>query len=308
MPDKERVVLIGMGPTTDSALAGLLTRFEVVTLVRNASNDDSAIQRAHGAGVHIAADESIAGIRRILTESTPDCVIVSSYNRILPADLIASTAFINVHYSPLPRYRGRAAVNWAIINGEPHTAISVHELVPQLDGGGLLFQEMISIGDKDTVTDLYVRLNEIQERVLPAAVSRLLGGDHGEQQDESRATYACTRVPADGEIGWDQAAADIDRLVRALTQPFPGAFTWLEGKQVVVDRVEPLAGPQYEGVVPGRITRIDRSAGFVDVLTRKGLLRIHAVRVDGEPYSPARIVNSLGTTFGLRGPSADKNS
>src|SRR6202008_1176253 len=101
---------------------------------------------------------------RIVTELHPDVVVISSFSRILSAEVLALSRFINVHYSPLPRYRGRANVNWAIINGEPTAAISVHMVRPGLDDGEILYQEEIDIGPKDTATTLYERLNAIQER------------------------------------------------------------------------------------------------------------------------------------------------
>jgi methionyl-tRNA formyltransferase len=292
-----------MGSTTESALAGLLEEFEVVTLMRSGDSGDPVIRTALDAGVAIETDLSIPSIRRTVEDLDPACVVVSSYNRILPADLVSKVPFVNVHYAPLPRYRGRATVNWAIINGDSHTAISIHELVPELDGGGILFQEMVPIGDQDTVTDLYASLNEIQRVALPPAVARLLGGDHGEPQDESCATYACTRTPADGEIDWTRSAVEIDRLVRALTDPFPGAFTWLGSKKIIVDRIELDLSRRYEGVVHGRVLRLDRKRGYADVLTGNGIVRLLGLRVDGLPVRATDMLcstsNTLGSSVGI---------
>lgn len=186
MSERRRVLLVGMGVTTESALRGLLAEFEVVALIRQAGPEDTALDLARQQGVAIEQDVSIASIRAVVDRTSPDCVAVSSYHRILPPDVVNRCPFVNVHYAPLPRYRGRATVNWAIINGESHTAITVHELLPALDAGGILFQEPVLIGDRDTVTDLYRRLNAIQERALPGAVARLLRGDHGRSRTSRR--------------------------------------------------------------------------------------------------------------------------
>lgn len=299
MSDRSRVLLVGMGVTTESALRGLLSKTEVVTLVRQAGPGDSAHALARSAGVSIVAETSIASIRAAIGQVRPDCVVVSSYHRILPPDVVRLCPFVNVHYAPLPRYRGRATVNWAIINGELCTAITVHELLPALDAGGILFQQSVPIGARDTVTDLYRRLNAIQELALPQAVARLLGGDRGVPQDESKASYACTRVPADGEIDWSRSAEEIDRLVRALTDPFPGAHTWSAAQRIVVSRAVPVTAVRYEGVVPGRVAAIDRHAGTVDVLTGSGVLRLEQVTLDGAPLRPADVIHSLSTTLGF---------
>jgi len=299
MHDSRKVLLIGMGVTTESALRGLLGRFHVVGLVRQADSSDAAVRLAVSHHVPIESDMSVAAVRRFIDVVDPSCVVVSSYNRILPADLVSVRPFVNVHYAPLPRYRGRATVNWAIINGESHAAISVHVLRPDLDAGGILYQELVPIGDRDNVTDLYQRLNEIQCRELPLAVGRLLDGEQGAPQDEAAATYTCTRLPSDGEIDWRSSAADIDRLIRALTDPFPGAFTWIGTRRVTVDRALPLRQPRYEGAVPGRVAQVNRDDGSVDVLTGDGLIRILDMRVDGRPVRPAEVLNSLSCTLGL---------
>src|SRR5262249_8267841 len=153
MPSEGRILLIGQGSTTLTALQALLDRFDVVGLIRSSEPDDAAIGLATSARVPVLADASLRGVERAITLSDPDAVVVSSYDRILPAELIATRPFVNVHYAALPRYRGRATVNWAIINGDPDCAISIHSLVPGLDAGGILFQQLVPIGPTDTVTD-----------------------------------------------------------------------------------------------------------------------------------------------------------
>ena len=123
----QTVLLIGIGPTALSALDSLVDRFHVVAIVRDVcANDDRVDEvtaRARVLRVPIVEDTSLAGVERAVAELRPECVVVSSYNRILPARMLCQSRFVNVHYAPLPRYRGRATVNWAIINGEAEAAI-----------------------------------------------------------------------------------------------------------------------------------------------------------------------------------------
>jgi methionyl-tRNA formyltransferase len=114
------------------------------------------------------------------------------------------------------------------------------------------------------VADLYERLNRLQRELLPGAVEDCLGGATGIEQDRDAATYACTRVPADGEIDWTAPTTVIDRLVRALTAPYPGAFTYLGLQRVWISRAAPSPEPPtYVGRVPGRVVRVDREAGWI---------------------------------------------
>jgi methionyl-tRNA formyltransferase len=300
--DPARVLLIGQGPTAASALDALLEHFRVVGLVRSGDPDDPVAQAAATRQVPVHSTPSIDAIRTFVDRTDPDAVVVSSYDRILPADLVSARPFVNVHYAPLPRYRGRATVNWAIINGEPEVSISIHCLVPGLDAGGILARESMAVGPRDTVTDLYEGLNSLQRKLLGPAVARRISGDEGTPQEEGAATYTCTRIPADGEVDWSASTDAIDRLIRALTEPYPGAYTWLGLKRLTVLEACPVPdAPIYEGRVPGRVVRVNRSAGWVDVLTGDGVLRLNKLALDGsEPGAASAVVTSLRQTLGLQ--------
>ena len=159
------------------------------------------LDRAGALGVRCSRRGARRRGARVL-DSAPDCVVVSSYDRVLPGRVLARSPFMDVHYAPLPQYRGRANVNWAIINGERETAITVHVLAEGLDAGNILYQQRVPIGPDDTVGELYAKLNEVQRQVLAETVAAHLAGYQGEPQDEEAATYGCTRVPDDGEIDW----------------------------------------------------------------------------------------------------------
>jgi methionyl-tRNA formyltransferase len=297
--DRARVLLVGLGPTTGAALTALLTRFEVVGLVRDVVDPVAGLAGDHD--VPVSLDGDPRGIAHLVERLAPDCVVVSSYDRILPADLLARCPFVNVHYAPLPQYRGRANVNWAIINGEDMAAVTVHTMAPELDAGGILGQERVAITPRDTVTTLYERLNEVLCGLLPAAVSRRLSGDQGDPQDERLATYGCTRVPDDGLIDWRQGTLTIDRLVRALTDPYPGAFTFLRLHRVWILDAEPSpTRSTYVGRVPGRVVGRSAGEGWADVLTGDGTLRVHRVRQDGTELPAAAVLKGTRVTLGVR--------
>ncbi len=232
------VLLIGIGTTTLTALESLISQCHVQAVVRNLDTifhtEDPVVKLAQQANIPIFPDTSQTAIKSLILKFQPDCVVVSSYNQILPPSLIELSTFINVHYSPLPQYRGRANVNWAMINDEPCAAISIHKISPGLDEGNILFQQLIPIHIHDTIGVIYDKLNQIQGQHLGKTVVNSFNGYEGIEQNSAEATYCCTRLPEDGEINWSASTRSIDCLIRALAPPFPGAYTYFQGKKLLL--------------------------------------------------------------------------
>jgi methionyl-tRNA formyltransferase len=298
----KKILLLGIGPSALSALESLAARFEVVGVVRQAEGEDEVLSRAKTLNVRVLSDISVEDVKRTIMEMQPDCVVASSYNRIFPEDVLSRCRFVNVHYAPLPRYRGRTFINWAIVNGETEFALTIHVMSPHLDAGKILCQKTITIGPHDTAWQLLSGLNEIQREVLGDTIMRFLDGHEGVSQDQSGATYACQRVPADGEIDWSMATDRIYALVRALTPPWPGAHTYLDMRRITIVRALPVpAAPRYIGRVPGRVVGRSRANGYVDVLTGDGILRLYEVIVgEGPVVAASTAITSTWQTLGLR--------
>lgn len=298
----KRILLLGIGPQALSALESLTGRFLVVGVVRRVDDHDEVVSRAKSLSVPILSDVSPQGIKQAIAETSPDCVVSSSYDRILSKDTLGQCRFVNVHYAPLPRYRGRTFINWAIINGETEFALTIHVMSPEVDAGNILCQRTITIGPHDTAWQVLSGLNEIQREVLGDTVLRYLDGYEGVSQDESASTYACARVPSDGEIDWSKPTDRIYALVRALSPPWPGAHTYLDMRRITIVRAIPVCdAPPYVGRVPGRVVGRSRIDGHADVLTGDGVLRIYELTVDDGPVVAApTVITSTRQTLGLR--------
>ncbi|MBO3463334.1 methionyl-tRNA formyltransferase [Aetokthonos hydrillicola Thurmond2011] len=299
------VLLIGLGITTLTALESLISNCNIQGIVRNIDvesyTDDPIIILAKQSGIPIFTEVSQQQIKDLILQLKPDYVVVSSYNKILTPEIIELCTFINVHYSPLPQYRGRANVNWAMINDERFAAITIHRISPELDEGNILFQQLIPISSEATVADLYHNLNEIQREHLGKTLVKAFDGCEGIPQDSSKATYCCTRLPDDGEINWSESTRKIDCFIRALVFPFPGAYTYFQGKKLIIWQAKPVDDPPtYVGRVPGRIIARSKSKGYVDVLTGDGVLRIWEVQWDkGEKTAASNVIKSVKSTLGL---------
>ncbi|HYI93663.1 MAG TPA: formyltransferase family protein [Bryobacteraceae bacterium] len=300
MRDTDNILLIGQGATTVTALESLAEQFSISAVFRTPIGiDDPVLLLAKQRGIPVITDVSLAKIEHVVHEVDPACVLISSYDRLIPPHLLQLSSFINVHYGPLPRYRGRANVNWAIINGETEAWVTIHCVDATLDSGNILLQQSIPIGPHSTIGELYRDLNEVQRQHLGKTVRRFLNGGNGAPQVGS-ATYCCTRVPDDGDIDWTASTTDIYALIRALSDPYPGAYTYLRLQKLVIVRAAIVENAShYIGRIPGRVCGIHRD-GAVDVLTGDGVLRIFEIRdVSGTTMPARQLVRSLKETLGL---------
>jgi len=189
----------------------------------------------------------------------PDLILSMYYRNMIPTRLLnlAPLGAFNMHGSYLPRYRGRAPLNWAIINGEDHTGVSLHVMVNEADAGDLIDQEKILIGPEETAAAVLPRIREAAVRVLGRQLDGLLTGQAPRTvQNHALATYFGKRTPEDGRISWTKSARDIFNLVRALSRPFPGAFTdvTLDGQtsRLLIWQAKPGVSSQ-SSVLPGRV-------------------------------------------------------
>ena len=189
----------------------------------------------------------------------PDIIFSFYYRNLLSQailDIVPQGAF-NLHGSLLPRYRGRAPANWVLVNGETETGVTLHKMTAKPDAGAIVAQQVIAIANSDTALTLHGKLRSAAENLLADTLPAMKTGNINLQpQDESKASYFGRRTPADGEIQWFKPAQEIYNLVRAVTQPYPGAFTFAGDRKLLVWKasVVPARGGNH---TPGTIISID---------------------------------------------------
>ncbi len=169
----------------------------------------------------------------------PDFLFSFYYRLMLGAPLLSipRRGAFNVHGSLLPKYRGRAPVNWAIIRGETETGVTLHEMVEKPDAGRIVDQERVTILPDELAVDVFGKVTEAAERALRRSLPKLVDGSAVlRAQDLSRGGYFGGRRPEDGRIDWGAPAKRVHDLVRAVAPPYPGAFTEVEGLQLRVLR------------------------------------------------------------------------
>ncbi|HET7586767.1 MAG TPA: formyltransferase [Gammaproteobacteria bacterium] len=169
----------------------------------------------------------------------PDFVFSFYYRYMLPAAIVdvASRGALNMHGSLLPKYRGRAPVNWAVLHGETETGASLHYMATKPDAGDLVAQQAVPILPNDTAKEVFDKVTCAAEVCLNDALPGLLDGSASRVPlDLGRGSYCGRRRPEDGRIDWQRSAGEIHNLIRAVAPPYPGAFTTFHGETLKVLR------------------------------------------------------------------------
>ena len=186
-----------------------------------------------------------------------DVIVVNGWNRLLSAEIIASAAMgaIGVHAGHPPIGLGRAPIVWNILLGHTDIEVYAFELTARADDGNILARQTVEITNHDDVGTLYQKVSFIGSRLVDAAIDKLSEGRRGEQQDLKSARYYAKRTPEDGRIDFCLSETEIYNFVRAQTAPYPGAYSFLNGKKWIFDRVVPFDHFAFRDVKrePGRI-------------------------------------------------------
>jgi methionyl-tRNA formyltransferase len=206
----------------------------------------------HNLTVHQPLKIRDAAARDLFASHLADAAIVVAYGRILPDDFLAAQPHgcINVHFSLLPKYRGAAPVNWAIVNGEQETGVSTMRIVAELDAGPVLLQRATEIAENESAPELMKRLAETGADLLSETLKDLEHLEPKAQRHED-ATFAPILKREDGLINWSMDALAISRRVRGF-QPWPSAHTTLHSRRLIIREATAEARPMPSGQ-PGQI-------------------------------------------------------
>ncbi len=232
-----------------------------------------------------------------------DVAVVVAYGRILPDAFLYAFpgGAINLHFSLLPKYRGAAPVNWAIVNGETVTGVTTIKMDAGLDTGDILLSSQTEIGRDETAPQLMERLADFGADVLSETLARL----HDIQpspQDHSAASFAPIMKREDGRIDWNMTAEEIANRVRGF-QPFPGTFGFLEGKKVGIWGARPAEPSEPVSNIPGTI--VEAAGGTLIVAAGSGtLLQIDEVQFEGKKRIPVR--DALNASYFAPGDRFDE--
>lgn len=230
-------------------------------------------------------------IRNILESEVGDFDYLMSfgYRRMIHNNILklSKVANIGTHFSPLPKYRGFAPLNWLLINGEKETAVNLFYLEDEVDHGDIIATEIVSIDYTDDINSLFNKCLMKFKVLLEEQIKLLEKNDFvSTPQNHELASYTCARSPEDGEIEWRNSSFENYNLIRALTKPYPGAFTTYKGEKLSIFSSEEYVEGNYVGRVPGRVIKIKKDG--VVVLCGSGSLLIKKVQLE----SSSEIINA----------------
>jgi methionyl-tRNA formyltransferase len=231
-----------------------------------------------------------------------DLMFAVSWRYKIPADIYRRPrlgTFV-LHDSLLPAYRGFSPTVWAMLNGEDHSGATLFEISDGIDEGDIVDQERVPIGPDDGIAAVMERVTQAYLILIERNLEMLIHARAPRfPQDHARATYGCKRLPEDNQIDWFAPSEKIYNLIRAVSAPYPGAYTTFAGKRLRIWSARRPAKPYpYVGRIPGRIVEVFPGEGSV-VLTGDGALLLSEVQMEGgETVNSAELLNRLSYTLG----------
>jgi len=254
----------------------------------------AAIARRHDIAVATPEDPNNGEFVARICNLRPDFVFSFYYRRMLKPALLAAGArgALNMHGSLLPKYRGRAPINWAVIQGERETGATLHHMADKPDAGDIVDQLAVPILGDDTAHEVFAKVTVAAEIVLDRSLPGLIDGTAPRiRQDLSLGSYCCSRKPEDGRIDWSRPAASIHNLVRGVAPPYPGALTSLGGKPARILRT--LVEPARPSPYPRPTLFFEKGHCYVQCADG-GSLRVLELEWNGEIVAGGRIEAAMG--------------
>ena len=232
-------------------------------------------------GIPVFQPVKIREAKEVLEKTEADVCVVAAFGQIIPASILHMKKYgcINVHASLLPKYRGAAPIQWAVIDGEKESGVTIMQMDEGLDTGDMLAKAIVPLDEKETGGSLFDKLSEAGGRLCVETLAKLEKGEiTPEKQGESPTAYASMLDKKMGNIDWNKSAVVIERLVRGLN-PWPSAYTHLDGKTLKIWACDVLPQSASKGE-SGEILEVTKDA--IHVQTGNGILVLREIQLAGK--------------------------
>ena len=289
------VVLIGTSTAAPEYMVGEKDFEELAARLGCPYFCDASINRAE----HVELARSLAA----------EAAISVNWPTLIGEEMMAAFkhGIVNAHAGDLPRFRGNACPNWAILNGEDKVVLTLHQMIADLDAGPIVLKRSLPLTETTYIGDVYRFL----ERAIPEAyVEAIAGLDSGsltpteQSLDPAHSLRCFPRTPEDGGIDWNRPATDIAKLVRASAEPFAGAFAQLTGERLTIWRARAEKLPYPSLGVNGQVVRVDTDRGEAWILCDEGVLVLEQVELEGKRGGATEFIRSTRTRLAAGDPVA----
>lgn len=240
-----------------------------------------AAAMAHNLRIYQPARLRGEAAEAMIRNTEADVIVVAAFGQLIPESILEMKPYgcINVHGSLLPKYRGAAPIQWAVIDGEPESGITIMQMDAGLDTGDMLLKAVVPLEPKETGGSLFEKLSARGASLCVEALEKLKAGTLvPEKQGESPTAYARMLTKEMGELDWSRPAEELERLIRGLN-PWPSAYTWLSGRTLKIWDAD-VCDEEQAGRAYGEIVRVTKDA--VCVACGQGLLRIKELQLQGK--------------------------
>jgi methionyl-tRNA formyltransferase len=266
MTTPPRILFFGYSEVGYACLDLLLERGDnVIGLITHEDQPDENIwfktpalaAREHGLPVFTPESVNTPDWIGRIAAMQPDLILSVYYRHMIGTPILALPALgaFNMHGSLLPKFRGRAPINWAVLHGAARIGMTLHRMVQRADAGPIVDQEGVAISPQDSAEQAFRKVLPCARTVLARQIDHLLAGSATETpQNEADASYFGGRKPEDGHIDWSRPSLEIFNLIRAVTDPYPGAFSEYGGARLMVWWAEPAPGHRGR---PGEILSLE---------------------------------------------------
>lgn len=298
MEEKVKYVTVGRTEILYNTILTLNARGYPPSLIvtgpaeNNYSKKEADFEKLAGElGVPFFCTNKISDLKHTLQSISPDIAVSINWMRIIPPEIlnIFEHGIVNFHIGDLPKYRGNATPNWAIINNEPYVVLTIHKMDAGLDTGDILLQERYEIKKNTTIGEVY----DFALKEAPKMFVNLFN-DFSKivPKKQMGIPLRCyPRRPEDSKINWRETSKDIHNLIRASSEPLGGAYTFFKDKKMIVWRSDAEKFVPYLAI-PGQVLEI-RTNGDIAIATGKNALILKDVEVDGVRNTPASFIKSL---------------
>ncbi len=314
LPSRPKIVFLGTPDFAVPTLEALIREgYDIVSVVTQPDRPRGRGRHLASSPVKVIAEKnglSILQPQRLddtflnqLSSLKPDILVVIAFGQIIPKSVLSLPKWggINIHGSLLPKYRGSAPIQWAVINNEKKTGLTTMRMDEGLDTGPIFLKQEVDISKGETAGRLYDRLASLAPDLLLKTLQGLSSGTvKPEEQDDSLATYAPKLKKDQGMIDWSRKAEELCGLIRGL-DPWPGAFTYYNGEMMKLFECDVVPAENTITTVPGMIKGFNQAG--MEIETIDGSLIIKEIQVPGKKRMPlSEFIKgrhlTIGTTFG----------